>query len=77
MVVLDARIRVAQTGKRGEERLAIRPYPKELEEEVSSADGRGLWLRPIRPEDEPALVTWFHKLSLEAVRLASSPRSRS
>ena len=69
VIALDARIRVAQTGKRAEERLAIRPYPKELEEEVSLADGRRLWLRPIRPEDEPALVAWFRKLSLEAVRL--------
>jgi acetyltransferase len=69
VIALDARIRVAQTGKRAEGRFAIRHYPKELEEEVSSADGRGLWLRPIRPEDEPALVAWFHKLSLEAVRL--------
>ena len=69
VIALDARIRVAQTGKRAEERLAIRPYPKELEEEISLADGRGLWLRPIRPEDEPALIAWFHKLSLEAVRL--------
>ena len=69
VIALDARIRVARTGKRAEERLAIRPYPKELEEEVSLADGHGLWLRPIRPEDEPALIAWFHKLSPEAVRL--------
>jgi acetyltransferase len=69
VIALDARIRVAQTGKRAEERLAIRPYPKELEEEVSLADGHRLCLRPIRPEDEPALVMAFRKLSPETVRL--------
>jgi acetyltransferase len=69
VVALDARVRVAPTGRRAEERLAIRPYPKELEEEVTLADGRRLWLRPIRPEDEPALVAAFRKLSPEAVRL--------
>jgi hypothetical protein len=69
LVALDARVRVAPTGRRAEERLAIRPYPKELEEEVALADGRRLRLRPIRPEDEPALVAAFRQLSPEAVRL--------
>lgn len=35
------------------ERLAIRPYPPELEERVDLS-GRDVLLRPIRPEDEPA-----------------------
>ena len=69
VIALDARLRVAVAGQRAAERLAIRPYPKELEEEVTLADGRRLWLRPIRPEDEPALVAAFRKLSPEAVRL--------
>ncbi|RMF88324.1 MAG: GNAT family N-acetyltransferase [Nitrospirae bacterium] len=54
VLALDARIRVAATSARGPERLAIRPYPRELEEEVTLRDGRTLLLRPIRPEDEPA-----------------------
>jgi acetyltransferase len=69
VIALDARLRVAVAGQRAAERLAIRPYPKELEEEITLADGRRLWLRPIRPEDEPALVAAFRKLSPEAVRL--------
>ena len=36
-------------------RLAIRPYPKELEEPIPLGDGRTLLLRPILPEDEPSL----------------------
>jgi acetyltransferase len=49
--------------------LAIRPYPKELEEDVPLGDGRTLLLRPIRPEDEPSLQAAFAKLTPEEVRL--------
>lgn len=49
-VALDARIRLQAPCGSPLERLAIRPYPKELEEWVSSRVGRVL-LRPIRPED--------------------------
>ena len=69
VMALDARIRVEGTDKSGAERLAIRPYPKELEESVSLGDGRILLLRPIRPEDEPSLQSAFAKLTPEEVRL--------
>jgi acetyltransferase len=36
-------------------RLAVRPYPAELEEEVELKDGRRVRLRPIRPDDAAAL----------------------
>jgi acetyltransferase len=49
--------------------LAIRPYPKELEESVPLGDGRTLLLRPILPEDEPALQASFSKLTPEEIRL--------
>jgi acetyltransferase len=63
---LDARIRLAAPD--ADARLAICPYPRELEREVSVADGRTFLLRPIRPEDEPALVRGFSRLSEDAVR---------
>jgi acetyltransferase len=69
VIALDARIRIARADGPPERRLAIRPYPKELEEEVRLADGRAFLLRPIRPEDEPALVGAFHRLSPQSVRL--------
>jgi acetyltransferase len=69
VIALDGRIRVARTALPAEQRLAIRPYPCELEEEIELADGRMLLLRPIRPEDERALIAAFRKLSPEAVRL--------
>ena len=52
VLALDARITVAPASQPGIERLAIRPYPAELEEQVDF-QGRALLLRPIRPEDLP------------------------
>jgi len=68
VIALDARIRVERPAEGGS-RLAIRPYPKELEETVPLGDGRTLLLRPIRPEDEPALREGFAKLTPEEIRL--------
>jgi acetyltransferase len=69
VMALDARVRVEATDKFGADRLAIRPYPRELEELVPLGDGRILLLRPIRPEDEPSLQAAFAKLTPEEVRL--------
>jgi len=69
VVALDARIRLKRDARSGTGRLAIRPYPKELEEDIPLADGRSLWLRPIRPEDEPALQAAFSKLTPREVQL--------
>ncbi len=61
VLALDARLRVARAETIGSERLAIRPYPRELEDKIIF-DGRPLILRPIRPEDEPAHRTLFTRL---------------
>ena len=66
---LDARIRVARAARPGAARLAISPYPEELEETLTLADGQPLLLRPIRPEDEPALRAAFAKLTPEEIRM--------
>jgi acetyltransferase len=68
-MALDARIRVQRTAEHPAKRLAIRPYPKELEKTVTLGDGRTLLLRPILPEDEPALQEAFSRLTPEEVRL--------
>jgi acetyltransferase len=52
VIALDARIRVAPATAPAANRLAIRPYPAELEETVPF-DGGTVLLRPIRPEDFP------------------------
>jgi acetyltransferase len=68
-IALDARVRVTVPQRPGTARLAIRPYPSELEELVTLDDGATLQLRPIRPEDEPALHAAFAKLTPEEIRL--------
>jgi acetyltransferase len=52
VIALDARVRLAVHPVSAVARLAIRPYPSELEEAVDH-HGRRLLLRPIRPEDTP------------------------
>ncbi|MCP5433580.1 MAG: GNAT family N-acetyltransferase [Alphaproteobacteria bacterium] len=49
--------------------LAIRPYPKELEAFVATRGGKRYFLRPIRPEDEPALREFGSQLTPEDRRL--------
>ena len=61
VLALDARIGVRPSRTSGIERLAIRPYPRELEETVTLGD-ESLLIRPIRPEDEPQ-----HRAFLEAL----------
>jgi len=68
VVALDFRIKIKKTSEVGANRLAIRPYPKELEEIIPLGDGRTLLLRPILPEDEPALQAGFAKLTPEEIR---------
>jgi acetyltransferase len=50
VIALDARVRLAAANASALPRLAIRPYPIELEE-AAEWGGRALLLRPIRPED--------------------------
>ena len=67
VIALDARILLAAEPP-FTDRLAIRPYPKALEETINMTDGRSFLLRPILPEDEPALVESFKHLRPEEIR---------
>src|SRR5690606_10562277 len=69
VLALDARVRVGPASEPAAARLAIRPYPSELEETVTVRDGQTFRLRPIRPEDEPALQDAFLRLTPEQRRL--------
>jgi acetyltransferase len=68
VMALDARMRLARSSKLAHQRLAIKPYPKELETEVQLASGKKFRLRPVRAEDQPALIQAFGQLSPEEVR---------
>ncbi|MHA2937345.1 bifunctional acetate--CoA ligase family protein/GNAT family N-acetyltransferase [Vibrio sp. RC27] len=63
--VLDADITLrAYSGPR-QKRLAIRPYPSELESKAQLKDGRTILLRPILPEDEPLHADFIKHVSKE------------
>jgi acetyltransferase len=68
IIALDGRIRVAPHAGDAHARLAIRPYPVEMEEELKLPGGRTLLFRPIRPEDEAALKRAFERLTPEETR---------
>lgn len=70
VMALDARIRVKKAAAEDSGwRFAIRPYPSELEETIALSDGAKLLLRPVRPEDEPAIQQGFQKLTPQDVRM--------
>jgi len=76
-VVLDARMRIGMADRSGStlDRLAIRPYPAELEETLPW-DGGTVLLRPIRPEDGAAHVEFFSRLTPDDVRYRMFVRVR-
>src|SRR5450830_1137141 len=55
VIAVDCRIRVCAIAVSAQARLAIRPYPQNLETEIRTPEGRVYKVRPIKPEDEPAL----------------------
>ncbi|WP_310621169.1 bifunctional acetate--CoA ligase family protein/GNAT family N-acetyltransferase [Flexibacterium corallicola] len=71
--VLDGRLRLNRsplaTKYEKKPRLAIAPYPTEWEHYAHLKDGREIFLRPIRPEDERLLSIFFTKVTKEDVRL--------
>ena len=69
VIALDVAVRIAGTDQPAEARFAIRPYPAALEKRVTSRSGRSLQIRPIRPEDEPALQAFVRSQSPEDRRL--------
>lgn len=68
VVVLDARIRASTKKTAGANQLAIHPYPEKHEELVRLRSGQTFKIRPIRPEDEPALIENFEKMTQEEIR---------
>jgi acetyltransferase len=67
-LALDARVRIGPAEGPAHARLAILPYPGELEEEVELEGGLRVRMRPIRPEDEPAHLAFFRRLDPDDVR---------
>jgi acetyltransferase len=69
VIALDARIRVGTADGAPQARLAIRPYPREMEGHVHLRDGTEIAIRPIQPEDAPALHEMVSRADPEDLRL--------
>ncbi|MBP2295877.1 bifunctional acetate--CoA ligase family protein/GNAT family N-acetyltransferase [Azospirillum rugosum] len=69
VMALDARIKVGVPALPGARRLAIRPYPKGLEDRITIKDGRNFFVRPILPEDEPLVHHMVANQTPEDLRL--------
>lgn len=64
-IAIDARVRLRAVPAGAPSRLAIVPYPRELERPFELPDGSHCLLRPIRAEDELPMREAFRKLSPE------------
>ena len=62
-LALDARVVVEPTDKRSPQHLCISPYPAQYESRERTSDGLEVFLRPIKPEDGPAMIRLFYNLS--------------
>ena len=63
--LLDVTLQLAPFDGDSEARLAIRPYPHHLEEQVQLKDGQRCLFRPILPEDEPQLRAFIAQVTKE------------
>ncbi len=70
IIALDARVILHDPKmKKGDlPKTAIRPYPIQYAETWNLKDGSFVTIRPIRPEDEPAMIQFHKDLSQETVR---------
>jgi acetyltransferase len=69
LLALDANILIEPSALPAAQRLAISPYPKQLERVCDLPDGRSFLIRPILPEDEPELKDLIRRMPPEDVRM--------
>ncbi len=65
ITLLDVHLKLNRQPQENTNRLAILPYPKELEEHAILKNGQQVMLRPILPEDEPKHLAFDNSLSDE------------
>lgn len=68
VLALDARVRLRRPAAGERNRLALRPYPAELEERIDIG-GQSLLVRPIRPEDGVRLQAFYAAATPADLRL--------
>jgi acetyltransferase len=71
VLALDARVAIHAPERlfAGHSRFAVKPYPTQWERELQLNDGCKVDVRPMRPDDEPAIVKLLQHVSPEDIRL--------
>jgi acetyltransferase len=69
VIALDARVRVAAATDQPRDRLAIRPYPAELEADIDIAGAGRFHIRPVRPEDAAAFTQFAARVNEADMRM--------
>lgn len=67
VVAADARVEIAPSAESSPDHLVISPYPAEHERVVTTAKGRQVFIRPIKPEDAAYLEGFVGHLSRRSV----------
>jgi len=63
LTILDADLKLRHYQGEANDKLAIRPYPVELEESIKLKSDEDILIRPILPEDEPEHATFLSNVS--------------
>ncbi|MBX9645753.1 MAG: bifunctional acetate--CoA ligase family protein/GNAT family N-acetyltransferase [Xanthobacteraceae bacterium] len=73
VLAVDARIAVGRTKRKfsgsGPANFAVRPYPSQWQRHIEIKDGWRVFVRPIRPEDEPLIHEMLRHVTLQDLRL--------
>jgi len=73
VTAIDARIAIGRVAPKfrgkGPANFAVRPYPSQWERHIQVKDGWRVFVRPIRPEDEPLIRDHSHHVTPNDLRL--------
>lgn len=73
VLAVDARVAVGPAERKfagsGHANFAVRPYPSQWQRHIEVKDGWRVYVRPIRPEDEPLIHEFLHHVTPEDLRL--------
>jgi acetyltransferase len=73
VLAVDARVAVGQTKRKfagsGPANFAVRPYPSQWQRHLEVKDGWRVFVRPIRPEDEPLIHEFLRHVTSQDLRL--------
>ena len=73
VLAVDARVAVGQVARKfagsGPANFAVRPYPSQWQRHVEVKDGLRVFMRPIRPEDEPLIHEFLKHVTMQDLRL--------